>query len=145
MIFYTCAISYEAVVSSIPEQYFCFCAALMRSDTIATRYNEPLVAAHTHIHDDVTIGRYCADGQPKLELDHSQMSYEAVASSIPVLMCSYTLATSYKEPLVAAHTHIHDDRYDMVDIVLTVSPDSDWNWTTHTTDSNRAHRELYFK
>ena len=32
-------------------------------------------------------------------------------------MCFYTIATKYNGPLEAAHAHIHDDRYDMIDLI----------------------------
>ena len=51
----------------------------------------------------------------------SQISYEAVASLLllqsvwATLMCFYSITDKSNETLEAAHAHIDDDRYDMVE------------------------------
>ena len=51
----------------------------------------------------------------------SQISYEAVASLLRLqsvwatLMCFYSIVAKSNETLEAAHAHIDDDRYDMVE------------------------------
>ncbi len=50
----------------------------------------------------------------------SQISYEAVASVVrevavfEALMCFFTIATKYNEPLASVNRHSDDDRYDIV-------------------------------
>ena len=40
-------------------------------------------------------------------------------------MCFYTIATKYNGPLEAAHAHIHDDIYDMVECGAASQPKLD--------------------
>ena len=85
----------------------------------ATKYNEPLAAVNLDGDDDRydIVGCGAALAGPHWT---SQISYEAVASVVrelslfEALMCLFSIAAEYNEPLAGVNRDSDDDRYDIV-------------------------------
>ncbi len=86
--------------------------------SIATKYNGPLEAAHAHIDDDRNDMVECgAAGQPKSDISDQlrRCSFFLRMLADRAVLFGFFSVTENNGPLEAAHAHIDDDRYDMVE------------------------------